>query len=428
MTTEAHDGRIRPTKSNPRTYSVGVVGVGGGGGNIVSYLCKHGIDKVDFYAINTDRQALDELHPDIETIQIGDRKCDGEGAGGDPEVGRDAAQENTQLLMSKFNEKRLLFVVSCMGGGTGSGASPVIADLAAHENQGLLTVAILTTPSGGEGDQTVVVAEAGIQAMRSQVDAMMVVPNDKEGVGMRKRHREINNLVFEKIEAITRLLAKTQVPNVDMADLKATLSQSNGNAAGMFIGTASLDPNKSQHDEGLATDSQARFKGLLDQALASDWLNIDFSAPIDEGRGILSFTIGGDEDDDDIDDITDESSIKRIVEALQTGASQHKLKIASYVDSELPKGTMKATVVLRASHAAHESGWSAQRKPDAFNDPAEFDPASLPTGKEVADINDGAEDFESHVGGIEETSPSPESLNFTENADATTELTRKNPS
>ena len=432
MTIEARDRKIKPSVKDPRPFGVGVVGVGGGGGNIVSYLCKNGIEDVDFYAINTDCQALDKLHHELEIIQIGDRICDGEGAGGDLDVARSAAQENTQLLMSQFSEKRLLFVVACMGGGTGTGASPIIADYATHENPGLLTIAILTTPRGGEGDQTVALAEDGIEVMRGQVDAMMVLPNDKEGIGMRARHREVNRLVFEKINAITKLLVDTQVPNIDMADLKATLSKSEGIAVDMFIGTAALEPNEFQADEAASGDSQLRFNHLLDHALSADWLDIDFSAPIDEGRGILSFTLGGEEDDEEVDDITDEASIKRRVESTQTGAVRHKLKIGSYLDAMLPKGALTATIVLRASHA----DGVATVRPTAsvaggeypFVEPSTFSPSMLPTDKEVADINDGAEDFESHVDTLDQSLTFTQPLDLAENEAGTTELTRKNPS
>ena len=434
MTIEARDRKIKPSVKDPRPFGVGVVGVGGGGGNIVSYLCKQGIDNVDFYAINTDRQALDILHRDLETIQIGDRICDGEGAGGDPEVGRSAAQENTQLLMSKFSEKRLLFIIACMGGGTGTGASPVIADYATHENSGLLTVAIVTTPHGGEGDQSVALADQGLRALRSQVDAMMVVPNDKEGVGMRARHREINKLIFEKINAIASLLVDTQIPNIDMSDLKATLSQSNGNAVDMFIGTASLEPDEFRGDEVPSGDSQARFTSLLDQALATDWLTIDFDEPIAEGRGVLSFTLGGEEDDDEIDDITDESSIKRIVENVQTGASRHKLKIGSYLDSNLPKGALQATIVLRAAHpseaASNEtlSAIESNQDDELDDDIDEFDPGALPTAKQIADLDEGADDFETHIEEQDQGVSYSKPLDFSSNEEGRTELTRKNPS
>ncbi len=432
MTTEPRDRKIGVGEKGSRALGIGVVGVGGGGSNIVSYLCKQGIDDVDFYAINTDKQALDRLDGDLEAIQIGSRICDGEGAGGDPEIGRSAAQEDTQLLMSQFNVKRLLFIISCMGGGTGTGASPIIAGHATHENNGLLTVAILTTPDGGGGDQTVKLAEQGIQAVRDQVDAMMVIPNNKPGVGMRKRHREINQLIFEKINAITRLLVDTQVPNIDMADLKATLAKINGRAVDMFIGTASMTMDEAQqpaqHEQG---DSQARFKELLNRALDTNWLVIDFSKPIEEGRGLLSFTLGGDEDDEDIDDITDESSIKHAVEEMQSGAEKTNLKIASFVDPNEPKGTMNATVVLRASNQAKDVQSAADRRtPIEISDSqtdSGFDPSTLPTNKQITDINEGAEDFESDIGPLDEALGAT-SLDFTENAEATTELTRKNPS
>ena len=434
MLTETRSRKIGVGERVAKPLGIGVVGVGGGGGNIVSHLSKRGIQNVDFYAINTDKQALDELDAGLETIQIGARICDGEGAGGDPEVGRSAAQEDTQLLMSKFNGKRLLFIVSCMGGGTGTGASPVIADHASHENPGLLTISILTTPDGGSGDQTVALASDGIRAMREEVDAMMVVPNNKPGMGMRKRHREVNNLVFEKINAIARLLVDTQVPNIDMADLKATLSKLDGEAVNMFIGTASLEPDEMKEEVSERRDSQARFKGLLTQALDTDWLTIDFDAPIEEGRGVLSFTLGGDEDDDDIDDITDESSIKQSVEEMQTGAKTSNLKVASFIDEALPKGTMVATVVLRATHSEIDSVVDEADQdtttvtPVGYNEGNEFDPASLPTEKEVADLKEDADDFDNFIDDQDEVSLSNPPLDFTANEDATTEFTRKNPS
>ncbi|MCY4128714.1 MAG: hypothetical protein OXG15_05660 [Gammaproteobacteria bacterium] len=434
MMTETSGRKIGVGERVAKPLGIGVVGVGGGGGNIVSHLSKRGIKNVDFYAINTDRQALDELDAGLETIQIGARICDGAGAGGDPEVGRSAAQEDTQLLMSKFERKRLLFIVSCMGGGTGTGASPVIANHASHENPGLLTISILTTPGGGIGDQTVALASDGIREMRDEVDALMVVPNNRPGIGMRKRHREVNELVYEKINAIARLLVDTQVPNIDLADLKATLSKLDGEAVNMFIGTASLEPDEMQHEVSESRDSQARFKGLLAQALDTDWLTIDFGAPIEEGRGVLSFTLGGDEDDEDIDDITDESSIKQSVEEMQTGAKTSNLKVASFVDDKLPKGAMVATVVLRAAQSEYEAAVDeieedvVTRSSTDYDDESPFDPLSLPTEKELVDLTESADDFEKVIDDQDDASPQGSSLDFTANEDASTELTRKNPS
>lgn len=434
MMTETSSRKIGVGERVAKRLGIGVVGVGGGGGNIVSHLSKRGIRNVDFYAINTDKQALDELDAGLETIQIGEKICNGEGAGGDPEVGRSAAQEDTQLLMSKFNEMRLLFIVSCMGGGTGTGASPVIANHATHENPGLLTISILTTPGGGTGDQTVTLASQGIRAMRGEVDALMVVPNNKPGIGMRKRQREVNELVYEKIGAIASLLVDTQIPNIDMADLKATLSKLDGEAVDMFIGTASLEPDEMKDEAVESRDSQARFKGLLAQALDTDWLNIDFGAPIEEGRGVLSFTLGGDEDDEDIDDITDESSIKQSVEEMQTGAKTSNLKVASFVDDKLPKGAMVATVVLRAAHSGFDAVGD-QIEEDAttssaavYDDESPFDPASLPTEREVVDLTESADDFDSVIVDQDDAAPPGPSLDFTANEEASTELTRKNPS
>ena len=264
--------------------------------------------------------------------------------------------------------------------------------------------------------------------MRDEVDALMVVPNNKPGIGMRKRHREVNDLVFEKINAIARLLVDTQIPNVDMADLKATLSKLDGEAVDMFIGTASIEPDEMRELASESRDSQARFKGLLTQALDTDWLTIDFSIPIEEGRGVLSFTLGGDEDDEDIDDITDESSIKQSVEEMQTGARTSNLKVASYVDNTLPKGAMVATVVLRAANSGMDAAIDETAAPDtssSFNEPPEFDPSSLP---KATDLKEAADDFDNFIEDQDEASQSSTTLDFTANEDATTEFTRKNPS
>ena len=435
MSEKSQSRMIQPTLRDATRFGIAVVGVGGGGGNIVSYMAKSGIDDVDFYAVNTDRQALDQLDSHVETIQIGDRICDGEGAGGDPEVARNAAQENTLLLTSKFNEKRLLFIVSCMGGGTGTGASPVIANFATRENAGLLTVGIIMTPRGSEGDRTVSIAEEGIVTMRDEVDAMMIIPNDREGIGMRARHREVNRLVHEKIAAITGLLVNTQIPNIDMSDLKASLKRKEGPAIDMFVGTATLDADEnsvgSEDDkEAGSSDSQSRFDSLLDKALQSDWMTIDFNVPIEEGRGVLSFTLGGEEDDDEIDDITDETSIKNRVERFQSGAATHNVKIGSFVDPELPKGTLQATVVLRAAHQGLSLAQVPEpsRAAELSEETIPFDPSILPDAAEVEDPMVEAEDFSEIVRSQHEQTKLEPLVDLTVSHESDTETTRRNRS
>lgn len=428
---------IKPTLRDATRFGIAVVGVGGGGGNIVSYMARNGIDDVDFYAVNTDRQALDQLDNRVETIQIGDRICDGEGAGGDPDIARAAAQENTLLLTSKFNEKRLLFIVTCLGGGTGTGASPILANFATRENPGLLTVGIVMTPRGSEGDKAVSISEAGIESLRQEVDAMMIVPNDRDGVGMRARHREVNRLVHEKIEAISSLLVNPQVPNIDMSDLKATLKRADGPAIDMFIGTSILESPEQTDSDGEADDSkelegQERFDLLLDQALQSDWMTIDFEEPIDEGRGVLSFTLGGEEDDEEIDDITDETSIKQRVNQFQSGASTHNVKIGSFVDPNLPKGTLKATVVLRAAHSALSltDGFTHVETDDQLDleEDVPFDPSSLPDATEIEDPRQEAEDFGFVLRARVEETPLNQPVDLRDNLESDTETTRHNRS
>ena len=346
MNNETIVRKITPAKKETSRFGIAVVGVGGGGGNVVSHLATDGVGDVEFFAVNTDRQALDHLSDKLEKIQIGESLCDGEGAGGDPAKAKEAAQQSSSLLASKLTNKRLIFIVTCLGGGTGSGASPAIAEIARRQNPNVLLVGLVTKPTGSDRDHTVLLADEGIAEMREVVNAMTVIPNDKKGIGMVARYREINEILLEKIKAFTRLLIETQVPNIDMADVKNTLKTDEKVHIDMFIGTASIHPGESLE---MPSNNPPNFESLLKEALSTDWLDIDFSVPLRDAPGILSFTLGGNGGEGE--DITDRAYILDQVEQLQSGAQHLRLKISYFIDDSLRHGTILATVVLRAAHA-----------------------------------------------------------------------------
>src|SRR6056300_353365 len=154
-----------------------VIGVGGGGGNAVNYMHEQGISGVDFFIFNTDNQAL-EMSLVPNKIQIGNELTEGRGAGSNPEVGKRAAEESLEEIIESLGvNTQMVFVTAGMGGGTGTGAAPVIAKAA--KDMGILTVGIVTTPFMFEGSKRVMAAEKGIQEMRDVVDSLLVISNDR---------------------------------------------------------------------------------------------------------------------------------------------------------------------------------------------------------------------------------------------------------
>ena len=153
-----------------------VVGVGGGGGNAVNRMINEGLGGVEFIAVNTDKQAL-ALSKAESSVQIGDKLTRGLGAGGNPEIGRKAAEENSEDLLEALRGSDMVFIACGMGGGTGTGASPVVAQIA--KELGALTIGVVTRPFTFEGTRRAQLAKTGIEALKSQVDTLIVIPNDR---------------------------------------------------------------------------------------------------------------------------------------------------------------------------------------------------------------------------------------------------------
>ncbi|MBR1559561.1 MAG: cell division protein FtsZ, partial [Clostridia bacterium] len=217
--------------------AIKVVGVGGAGTNAVNRMVDAGLKGVQFIAVNTDKQALKLSRADA-TIQIGDKLTKGLGAGAVPEVGQKAAEESREEIANTIKGSDLVFVTCGMGGGTGTGAAPVIAEVA--REMGILTIGVVSKPFMFEGRQRMKNAEAGIERLKANVDTLVVVPNDKllsvvtKGTTMTEAFRIADDTLRQGIQGISDLIAVPSLINLDFADVR-TVMQSRG-LAHMGIG------------------------------------------------------------------------------------------------------------------------------------------------------------------------------------------------
>jgi cell division protein FtsZ len=216
-----------------------VIGVGGGGNNAVNRMIEDGVQGVEFIAVNTDAQALNLSRAEIK-LQIGTVLTRGLGAGANPEIGRKAVEESKKQLEEILTGADMVFVTAGMGGGTGTGAAPAIAQIA--KKLGSLTIGVVTRPFSFEGKKRAVNAEKGIEAMKEAVDTLIIVPNDRllqivdKKTPMVEAFREADNVVRQGVQGISDLIAVPGLINLDFADVKTIMS--NQGTALMGIGVA----------------------------------------------------------------------------------------------------------------------------------------------------------------------------------------------
>ena len=220
--------------------TIKVIGVGGGGNNAVNRMIEHDVQGVEFIAVNTDAQALNLSKAEIK-MQIGNKLTRGLGAGANPEVGKKAAEESKEQIEEALKGADMVFVTAGMGGGTGTGAAPVIAQIA--RDLGALTVGVVTRPFTFEGRKRATQASGGIDAMKDAVDTLIVIPNDRlleivdKSTPMLEAFREADNVLRQGVQGISDLIAVPGLINLDFADVK-TIMSSKGSAL-MGIGIAS---------------------------------------------------------------------------------------------------------------------------------------------------------------------------------------------
>lgn len=216
-----------------------VIGIGGGGGNAVNRMVETGVQGVEFIVANTDLQVLNNSKADIK-IQIGASLTDGLGAGAKPEIGREAAVESKKELEEVLNGADMVFITCGMGGGTGTGAAPVVAEIS--QALGALTVGIVTKPFSFEGRRRMENALQGIEELRKHVDTLIVIPNDKlreiidKTTPMLEAFKEVDNVLLRGVQSISDLIAVVGLVNLDFADIKSIMKDSGNAVIGIGIG------------------------------------------------------------------------------------------------------------------------------------------------------------------------------------------------
>lgn len=223
------DIKIALKRREPQGAILKVIGVGGGGGNAVNRMIKEGLTGVDFIAVNTDIQDLVNISKPAVTLQIGEKLTKGLGTGSNAAIGMQAAQENTDAIIEMLEGSNMVFITAGMGGGTGTGASQVIANHAS--TMGILTVAVVTKPFEFEGTERMRSAEEGIKCLVDVVDAIIVIPNQKlfeieeEDLPIRDAYKKVDEILLKAVRGISDIINTAGIQNVDFADVKATMAE-----------------------------------------------------------------------------------------------------------------------------------------------------------------------------------------------------------
>ena len=216
-----------------------VIGVGGGGNNVVNRMVRSGTRGVDFVAVNTDKQALNVSSATYK-IQIGEKLTHGQGAGSDPEVGRKSAEESRAQISKALEDTDMVFITAGMGGGTGTGGAPIVAEIA--REQGILTVGVVTKPFGFEGHRRMQQAEKGIEELQGKVDSLVIIPNERlkhatdQKITFANAFEIADDVLRQAVQSISDLIRDTGFINLDFADVTAIMK--NAGMAHMGVGRA----------------------------------------------------------------------------------------------------------------------------------------------------------------------------------------------
>lgn len=319
-----------------------VIGVGGGGGNAVEHMLTESIDGVEFIVANTDAQALQNTN--VKTVlQLGELITKGLGAGANPEIGRKAAEEDHEKIRSLLHGSDMVFITAGMGGGTGTGASSVIAEIA--KSMDILTVAVVTKPFSHEGKQRMIIADEGIANLSKFVDSLITIPNDKlltvlgNSITLLNAFKAANGVLQGAVQGIAELITRPGLINVDFADVRTVMSEMG--MAMMGTGVAS-----GEHRAREAAESAAASPLLEDVNLdGARGVLINITAGVDLSLG--EFKEVGDVVKNFISDnatvvvgtvidntLTDEMRVTVIVTGLDNPAMQEKIAVTEAVKSD----------------------------------------------------------------------------------------------
>ena len=293
----------RPTVS---PASIKVIGVGGGGGNAVNRMIKAGLSGVDFWLMNTDLQVLN-YSTCKNKIQLGEKLTSGLGAGGEPQIGEKAAEEAQQEITEALEGADMVFVTAGMGGGTGTGAAPIVAKIA--KELGILTIGVVTKPFSFEGKRRQNQAQQGLEKLRESVDALIVIPNDKlldvvdRRVSLQESFIVVDEVLLRGVQGISDIITIPGLINVDFADVKSVMQASGSALMGIGRGQGegrAVDAAKTAIDSQLLETSINGASGVIvnitggpDMTLheVTDATNIINSAVLDDARVIIGAVV-----------------------------------------------------------------------------------------------------------------------------------------
>ena len=322
-----------------------VIGVGGGGNNAVnSMISQDEIKGVDFIAINTDSQALLNSLAPIK-IQIGEKITKGLGAGGDPNIGQQAAEESRERIKEVLEGTDMLFITGGMGGGTCTGAAPIIAEIAKKE-LGILTIAVVTKPFLFEGTRRMSKADEGLSRLRQNVDTLIVIPNQRvmevvnSQATLLEAFKIADSVLTKGTKAIADLITTAGLINLDFADIKSVMS--NAGSALMGVGEA---------------DGANKAQDAVEAAIDSPLVEVN----IDGARGVLINITGG----PDITMAEIEESAKTITSHVAPDAN---VIFGASIDPDL-EGKIKVTVIATGFDPSKNSAYSSYKKPQALQKP-----------------------------------------------------------
>ncbi len=256
-----------------------VIGVGGGGNNVVNRMVRAGMQGVEFIAVNTDRQCLNASEA-TQKLAIGEKLTGGKGAGANPEVGRESAKESKEQINALLEGADMVFVTAGMGGGTGTGAAPVVAEIA--KEKGILTVGVVTKPFNFEGRRRMEQAAKGIEELRQKVDSLVIIPNDRlqyatdEKITFANAFAIADDVLRQAVQSISDLIKTTGLINLDFADVTAVMKDAG--LAHMGVGRAA-GKNKAEEATRIAINSP-----LLETSIqGAKGIIVNITGPLDMG-------------------------------------------------------------------------------------------------------------------------------------------------
>ncbi len=306
-----------------------VIGVGGGGGNVVNAMINdYQIKGVEFVAINTDAQAL-HANKATTKVQIGEKLTRGLGVGGDPEIGREAAEESREKIKEYFSDSDMIFLAAGLGGGTGTGALPILADLA--KELGILTIAVVTKPFAFEGSRRMVAAEDGLEKLRERVDTLIVVPNQKimevvdQKMTLIEAFKIVDGVLAQGVQGISDIITVPGLINRDFADVKTIMQEAGSALLGIGSGQGenrAVMAAKSAIESPLIDVSISGARGILFNIVGSSDLTM---SEVDEAARIIAKEV--DADANIIFGATIDQNLKDQIKitVIATGFDRHRL-------------------------------------------------------------------------------------------------------